>query len=259
MVGPGRAERGAWELSLPPARWNSLREFRVGLWLDDSSFPVDASVLRLLESAVKKLSEAGVRVEARHPELDFSRSNEVFQLLLRSLSSPGLSDEQFEGIAVEAAELVDAERDARALSLRATAMRHRDWLRLEGERTRMRQVWADFFDEFDVLLCPAFPTTAFPHDHTEDRFRRTLQINHVEVSYVDVSTAWAGLSGVVYLPSTTVPIGLAEDGLPVGIQIVAPFLEDRTSIRFAELVEDVFGRLGAPPGFGTELDAERVR
>jgi amidase len=250
MAGPGVPQRSAWKLKLPPSRGNSLLDFRVGLWLDDPAFPVDASVRRLLESTVQRLSEAGARVEPRHPELDLSRSNEVFQMLLRCLSSPGLPEEQFEGITAEAEGLSGTDRSARACSLRATAMRHRDWLRLEVERTRMRQIWADFFDEFDVLLCPAFPVTAFPHDHTEDRFRRTLQINGVESSYVEASTAWAGLTGVVYLPSTTAPVGLADDGLPVGIQIVAPFLEDRTSIRFAELLEEVLGGFVAPAGFG---------
>jgi len=249
MVGPGVPQRSAWKLKLPPSRGNSLRDFRVGLWLDDSAFPVDASVLRMLESAAQKLSEAGARVESRHPELDLSRSNEVFQLLLRCLSSPGLPEDQFEVIAAEAAGLSSADRSARACQVRATSMRHRDWLRLEVERTRMRQVWADFFDEFDVLLCPAFPVTTFPHDHMEDRLRRTLQINGIECPYVDASTAWAGLTGVVYLPSTTAPVGLAEDGLPVGVQIVAPFLEDRTSIRFAELAEEVLGGFEAPPRF----------
>ena len=60
---------------------------------------------------------------------------------------------------------------------------------------------------------------------------------------------WAGLTGVVHVPSTTAPVDLAGDGLPVGVQIVAPFLEDRTSIRFAELVEEVLGGFAAPAGF----------
>ena len=38
--------------------------------------------------------------------------------------------------------------------------------------------------------------------------------------------AWTGLVGVAYLPSTVVPVGRVGD-LPVGVQVVGPYLEDR--------------------------------
>jgi amidase len=54
---------------------------------------------------------------------------------------------------------------------------------------------------------------------------------------------------VAYLPATIAPVGLAKNGLPVGIQIVSPYLEDKTSIHFAELLEETIGGFTAPPGF----------
>ena len=61
-------------------------------------------------------------------------------MLLRCLSSRGLPEDQFDVIAAEAAGLPSTDRSARACQVHATSMRHRDWLRLEVERTRMRQV-----------------------------------------------------------------------------------------------------------------------
>ena len=61
---------------------------------------------------------------------------------------------------------------------------------------------------------------------------------------------WMGLFGLVYLPVTTVPIGLHSSGLPIGIQIVAPFLEDRTALAVGDLVETITGGTPVPPGWG---------
>ena len=127
-------------------------------------------------------------------------------------------------------------------------MPHRDWLKLEGERFLMRQKWADFFLDFDALLCPAIPVTAFPHDHSPF-LKRMLKVNGEDRSYFDTLLSWAGLIGVVYLPSTVAPVGPAQDGLPVGIQIVGPYLEDRTPILLAGLMEEVVGGFTPPPAF----------
>lgn len=61
---------------------------------------------------------------------------------------------------------------------------------------------------------------------------------------------WAGFSGMVYLPSTVAPAGLTKSGLPVGLQIVGPYLQDRRCIEFASLIERTFGGFVAPPGYG---------
>jgi amidase len=60
---------------------------------------------------------------------------------------------------------------------------------------------------------------------------------------------WAGYSCNFNLPATVAPIGLAADGLPVGIQIVGPQYGDYTCIHFARLLEREFQEFNAPPGF----------
>jgi Asp-tRNAAsn/Glu-tRNAGln amidotransferase A subunit and related amidases len=49
------------------------------------------------------------------------------------------------------------------------------------------------------------------------------------------------------LPATAFPAGLSKEGLPVGVQVIGPYLEDRTPIAFAALVEQAFGGFVAPP------------
>ena len=63
---------------------------------------------------------------------------------------------------------------------------------------------------------------------------------------------WSTFVGVSHLPATVAPVGLASDGLPVGLQIVGPYLEDRTTIEFARLLADVVGGFEPPPAFADE-------
>ncbi len=125
---------------------------------------------------------------------------------------------------------------------------HREWLLLNAERCVMREKWADYFRKYDVLLCPAVRIAAFPHDHTEF-LERTTRFNDQYLSHRDVLLPWASLATVAYLPATVVPVGLTSSGLPVGAQVVGPYLEDRTSIHFARLLEEAFGGFSPPPGF----------
>ena len=60
---------------------------------------------------------------------------------------------------------------------------------------------------------------------------------------------WAGYSNMVDLPSTVVPIGLTPSGLPMGLQAVAAYGEDRTALRLCQLIEEAFGGFTPPPSY----------
>jgi amidase len=115
-------------------------------------------------------------------------------------------------------------------------------------RLQLRAGWAAFFERFDVLLCPVTPTTAFPHDHDPDVDARTLVINGVRRPYGD-QFAWVQSFGALHLPAVVAPVGPAPDGLPVGMQLVAPYLEDRSAIDLARRLADVVGGYRRPPGW----------
>ena len=66
--------------------------------------------------------------------------------------------------------------------------------------------------------------------------------------YMD-QLVWPGMVGVAYLPSTVAPIGCTPEGLPVGAQIVGPYLEDRTTIDIARRLQPIVGGFIAPPDF----------
>jgi len=109
-----------------------------------------------------------------------------------------------------------------------------------GARIRLRQQWRELFREWDVVLCPTMPTPAFAHDHSTERDQRVIGIDGKDYPYED-QMVWPGVATVAGLPATAAPIEISASGLPVGVQLVGPWLEDHTTITFAALLEHEFG------------------
>ena len=65
-----------------------------------------------------------------------------------------------------------------------------------------------------------------------------------------MSCSWAAFSLVTYLPATVAPAGRTRANLPVGIQIVGPYLEDETPLAVAAMLEERHARFEPPPGYG---------
>jgi amidase len=86
---------------------------------------------------------------------------------------------------------------------------------------------------------------AFPHDHSNERGRH-LDVDGTQIPYGH-QIVWASMAMVLGLPAIVAPIGRSEQGLPIGVQIIGPYLEDRTTIAFARLIEREFGGFVPPP------------
>jgi amidase len=134
-----------------------------------------------------------------------------------------------------------------AAFLRGQTMSHAAWIRTSRIRGGLRAGWQALFEDVDVVLCPPMPTVAFPHDHASPSETRQLDIDSKKVPY-DNQIAWAGIPTSNGLPATTMPIGHDDSGLPIGVQIIGGYLDDRTTIAFAGLVEREFGGFTPPPG-----------
>lgn len=248
LAGPLPELAHAVSLRLPPARAGRLGGFRVGAWLDEPACPVDAEMRGLLERAADALERAGAKLDRRaRPEIDFREAVDTYLALLMPIMSLELPED------VARRAIADGERVPRdapgllAASARAYASRQRDWLITHERRERMRARWAAFFDDFDVLLCPVILTPTFVQDASEFT-SRTIVVNGETRSYVE-HIQWPGLISMALLPSTVIPVGRTAGGLPVGVQIVGPYLEDRTPLAFAAAAERELGGFVPPPDF----------
>jgi amidase len=248
IVKPKSFQATAWKIELPPARKRNLKDYKLGLWLDDEAFPIDTQVGDCMQATVDKLSKSGFQIVDKKPDFEFAHCHDVYIKLLQAFSSGGLADEFYDYFKSEEPNLKEDDKSYYARFVRGTVISHRDWMRVEYQRLMMRQQWADFFGEFDVLLCPVIPVTAIKHDHSE-YFERTIMVNGKVLNYYDVMLSWAGLTCVSYLPATVVPVGPAQNGMPVGMQVVGPYLEDKTALHVARLIEESIGGFTPPPGF----------
>ena len=88
------------------------------------------------------------------------------------------------------------------------------------------------------------PTPAFKHDRAEQAARRLDVAGKAEPYNNNFN--WAGPATVAQLPATIAPIGRTGTGLPIGVQIIGPYLEDSTTIQFAQLIERAFGGFVPP-------------
>ena len=95
---------------------------------------------------------------------------------------------------------------------------------------------------------PVAPMAAIPHDHSEPFTDRVIAHNGGSRPYTDLF-GWIALTTMAYLPATVVPVGRTAGGLPVGVQIVGPYLEDRTTLAAGRAVVDVLGGFAPPPGY----------
>lgn len=248
IAGPEADRAPAWRLELPPPRRESLRDYRVAAWLDDPAAPVDSVVRDRLEAAVESLRGAGVTVdESARPKLEFAEANRVYRSLLYATSARRSSADEFRAAMAAEDELAWEDADPAPTRPRSGALRHREWQHLNEAREQLRERWREFFQSYDVMLMPVTPVTAIRHDHADFDDRRIV-VNGRERPYWD-QLSWVGLVTVAYLPASVAPIGLGANGLPVGIQIVAPYLEDRTAIDFARRLSEVIGGYQTPPGF----------
>lgn len=250
LAGPSDERKIAWRLELPAPRKNALREYRVAAWLDDPAFPVDSEVRTRLEATVDALRRAGVKVDdSARPAIDFAKVDITYNQLVMPLLAASMPPEQFSALAKLADSAPSDSTDIKVFEARAYTVRHRDWISVNERRERYRARWAEFFRDFDVLLCPVMSVPAIAHDHSEPVGQRKLVVNGVKRSYWTALVPWPTLIGTAYLPSTAAPVGTTATGLPVGVQIVGAYLKDRTTIDFARRLAEVVGGFERPPGY----------
>jgi amidase len=247
MAGPDPLTHGvAYKLVLPAARHEQLRDFRV-LVLDEHPVIATGSVVRdAVNKVAAVLVSAGAQVE-RHSGLlpDLTEAARLYTQLLISSSPARLPMDSLEQLRPCVAALSADDQSLDATRLRAILFSHTDWMEANLRREVHRDAWRKLFAEYDVVLCPITPTPAFPHDHEPDLLERRIDIDGVEYPYKD-QLLWAGLATMPGLPATAIPAGLSPDGLPVGVQLVGPMLEDRTPLRLAELLEKELGGFQPP-------------
>jgi amidase len=250
IVGPDPLDAAVgYKLALPPPRHNELKSFRVLVIDSDPVLPSNKDVRGAIDKLADNLANAGVSVARESPLWpDFAESSRLYMRMLMSFLGAFFLPETIAGARAGATQLPPGDKSLAAERLRGIVLSHRDWVLDDGARARLRGQWRELFKTFDAVICPIMPTPAYPHDHSPEQEMRRIDIDGKPYSYPD-QLAWPGIATLPGLPATAIPIGLSPEGLPIGVQIVGPWLEDRTPLKLAELIEREFGGFVPPPMF----------
>jgi amidase len=251
IAGPDEESDGVgYRLILPPVRHQELREFRVLVIDSHPLMPTDGAVRGAINDLAKQLAKAAVKV-ARSSDLlpDLAGSARTYMRLLGAARSTGATPEIYEKTKIAIAALELGDTDLAAERARGLVINHRDWIATDQARERLKEEWRRLFREWDIVLYPPAPVPAFPHDHSLPIEARRVEIDGETHPYNDAFYVWADPAATCGLPATVAPIGHSPAGLPIGVQIIGPNLEDRTTIAFAGMIEREFGGFAPPPGY----------
>jgi amidase len=195
--------------------------------------PVDPEVKAITRQAALRLSEAGVIVEEAHP--DMAEAHECFQIL------------RAHSFATSRAKLLRTHRDLLKPEViwnveKGLALSVDEITQAEAQRVLLMQRMQAFFEDYDLLLCPATICAAFP---IEQRYLATCAGVKFE-TYID----WLAIVYAITLcccPALSLPCGFTSERLPVGLQVVAPPHADARVLAGAKLLEDILGLRGTTP------------
>ncbi len=246
LGGPDGDEARAWRWSLPPARGLRLADYRIGYVLDHPGAPVSPEVGAVLAATIEALRKAGAQLTEGWPvgvNAD-EQFDAYYTLLIARYTEPAREDQ------LPVLRQLAASQDRSYLARYARAITASDahMRTVENRRRAARGVWQAYFRTHDAFLMPTALVPAFPHDQVGTPLMRVLATPRGERPYPDLCF-WISFASVAGLPATTAPVGITPGGLPVGIQIVGPYLEDATPIDLAGRLADVVGGFRPPPGF----------
>jgi amidase len=204
----------------------SLRGLRVGLSVDlGGAFEVDHEVAAVVESAGRSLARAGAHVANDHPDLslaeDTFRTLRAWHFQARFGRLLAEHPEEFKP------SLADNIRAGESLT-------GADVARAYAQRTALAETMRTFFTSCDVLVLPVSQVPPFPADQ---EFPSAINGKPM-ATYLDWMRS-AYFITVTGCPAISLPAGSTANGLPVGVQVVAPHGADLRLLQIARAFESI--------------------
>ncbi len=225
-------ERGSFA-----ARAGRLEGLRIGFSLDLGYAAVMGDVRTAFKYALDALADLGAEVLAADPGVDPDVLEQVLQPIALTEQAAAIS-------ARDPALLVRSEQDYRDVIAKGRTYSGVDYMVATHRRMILRGRFVDLFRRIDALVTPTVAVTAFAAG--------TMGVEEIDGSRVDRHFGWSPFSwpiNLVGLPAATVPCGRDRDGLPIGLQVVAPWLAEDTILTISAALEQARPWAEAWPAF----------
>ena len=207
------------------ARAGQLQGLRIGFSTDLGYAAVMPDVGTAFNQAIDALADCGADVVAADPGIDPDILKEVLQ--------PIAFTEQAAAVSGRAPEhLTRSESEYRDVIAKGQTYSGVDYMVATHRRMILRGRFDDLFRKVDALLTPTVAVTAFAAG--------TIGVGEIDGRKVDPHLGWSPFSwpiNLAGLPAATVPCGWDREGLPIGLQIVAPWLSEDTIFSVAAVFE----------------------
>ncbi len=195
--------------------------------------PVDPVVARIVESAAKKIEQAGVIVEEVSP--DFSDLHEIFHTL-RAFSYASSFGDMLETSGSK------LNQDVIWNTQVGLALSVKDMIRAESLRAALVSRVARFFQDYELIITPA---TVVPPYSLDQRYVEQCDGHEFDNYYQWLSIAYAFTTASC--PALSMPCGLTDDGLPIGLQVASAHKNDAGLLSAAKAFEEVLGLADLTP------------
>jgi amidase len=252
LAGPDVGEDVAWRVELPAPRHDRLAAFRVAVLPAIPWLGVDGQITAALDALASRLGRLGCAVKQAQPELlgDHREHHGLYRSLLSAVTSARVDEETRQN---RVAMFGQRDDEFSRAHVRGLTARPGDYILWNGRREQYRAAWRAFFQEWDVLLAPAINVLAYPHidrawPADDSDLTLTFAVDGRAVPYLH-GLVYPAVSTVAGQPATAFPASRSREGLPIGLQAIGPYLEDRTPIRFATLLAREIGGFTKPAGY----------
>ena len=220
------------------------KKLRVGVIKEFAGVQISPDMKRLFDARITDLKSAGAEIiEVSIPNILDALA--AYYIIAPAEASSNLAryDGMRYGLRVEGTDLIDTYKKTRAAGFGTEVQRRMIvgtavlssesyevyFMQAARVRRMIADSFANAFDQCDLIICPASAGTAMPLDS---------DLTPLEYYALDLFTVAMNLAGV---PACSVPAGLAENGLPLGLQIVGRRFDDMRVLQLAKHIQEFSG------------------
>jgi aspartyl-tRNA(Asn)/glutamyl-tRNA(Gln) amidotransferase subunit A len=214
-----------------------LEGLRVGFSSDLGYAAVMPDIRAAFKQAIDALANLGADLVVADPGIDPNILKDVLQPIAFTEQAAAVSARQAE-------ELTGSEQEYREVLAKGQAYSGVDYMVATHRRMQLRGRFNELFRKVDALVTPTVAVTAFPAG--------TIGVGDIDGRKVDPHLGWSPFSwpiNLAGLPAATIPCGCDRDGLPIGLQIVAPWLSEEIIFSVAAAFEQARPWADAWPKF----------